>query len=195
MNGDWLTTAAVIVAGICGLALLVGGSGRIAIALFALEYLAAFWLINQNWPVGLAAVKLISGWMAGALLGTTLAEEDETSFPSGGMPGIWFRLFAGVLVVALAFSVAPAVSDALPVPPLHMLGGLLLVGLGLLQLGMTRRTLHVILGLLSVLAGFDVIYSALESSVLLAGLGAMVTLGLAMVGAYLLAKPAEEGPR
>ena len=65
-------------------------------------------------------------------------------------------------------------------------GALLLSGMGLLQLGTRNETTHVIFGLLTVLAGFEVFYAAVEGSILVAGLLAVVTLGLGLAGAYLL---------
>jgi hypothetical protein len=56
----------------------------------------------------------------------------------------------------------------------------------MLHLGLTTSPLRVILGLLTVLGGFEVIYAALEGSILVAGLLAAITLGLAMIGAYLI---------
>ncbi len=187
---DTLTLIMLAICGLSGLGLLISPSWRMLIVLLAVQYLAAFWLINQQWPVSLAAVKLIAGWMAATMLSTSHPEAQETDFPAGMGPGIWFRLFAGFLITALVLSISPAVAGVLPTPWTHITAGLLIIGLGLLQLGMTSRTLRVIIGLLSVLIGFDVIYSALETSVLLAGLGAMVTMGLALVGSYLLAAPA-----
>jgi hypothetical protein len=52
--------------------------------------------------------------------------------------------------------------------------------------------MRVIVGLLTVLSGFEIIYAAIESSVLVTGLLAGVNLGLALVGAYLLISPKME---
>lgn len=41
------------------------------------------------------------------------------------------------------------------------------------------------MGLLTTISGFELMYAAVENSVLVAGLLAVVTLGLALVGAYL----------
>jgi hypothetical protein len=65
-------------------------------------------------------------------------------------------------------------------------GGLLLIGMGLLHLGITARVLRVAIGLLTVLSGFEIIYATVEGSVLVAGLLAVINLGLALVGSYLL---------
>jgi hypothetical protein len=43
-----------------------------------------------------------------------------------------------------------------------------------------------VLGLLTILSGFEVFYSAVEGSILVAGMLSVVTLGLGLVGAFLL---------
>ena len=58
---------------------------------------------------------------------------------------------------------------------------------------MSTSTLRISLGLLTTLAGFEVIYAALEASVLLAGLLGIVNLGLALAGAYLLTASSDSG--
>ncbi len=68
-------------------------------------------------------------------------------------------------------------------------GGLLLIGMGLLQLGFAPAVLQTILGLLTTAAGFEIFYASVETSALVAGLLSMTNLGLAMVGAYLLVAP------
>ena len=64
--------------------------------------------------------------------------------------------------------------------------GLLLIGLGLLHLGITSDPFRVIMGLLTVMAGFEVLYAAVESSTLVTALLVVVDLGLALAGAYFL---------
>jgi len=65
-------------------------------------------------------------------------------------------------------------------------GSLLLIGMGLLHLGVSARILRVAIGLMTVLAGFEIIYSTVEGSILVAALLAVINLGLALVGSYLL---------
>jgi hypothetical protein len=57
---------------------------------------------------------------------------------------------------------------------------------------MTAQPFRVILGLLTVLSGFEALYAALESSILVAAMLSVVNLGLALVGAYLLTVPKPE---
>jgi len=172
--------------------LLVNWNWRAGIVALAVQYLAVFWLTAAVWPLGLAVVKLVAGWMAGAILGASQAGEESLEETGSRVAGARFRMAAAVLAILLVLSVLPSAESRLPVPRPLLMGGLMLIGLGLLQLGMTVRPLRIILGLLTVVAGFDIIYAAVEESVLLAGLLAVVNLGLAFVGAYLLAAPALE---
>lgn len=72
-------------------------------------------------------------------------------------------------------------------------GSLLLIGMGLLHLGITAHVLRVTIGLMTVLSGFEIIYSAVEDSVLVAALLAVINLGLALVGSYLLIASSSKG--
>ena len=65
--------------------------------------------------------------------------------------------------------------------------------MGLLHLGVTDRILQVTIGLMTVLAGFEILYAAVESSTLVTALLAVINLGLALTGSYLMvADNAEE---
>ena len=65
--------------------------------------------------------------------------------------------------------------------------------MGLLQTGFRTDVFSTILGLLTLLSGFEIIYAEIERSTLVAGLLATVTLGLSLIGAYLLLSPEIEG--
>jgi hypothetical protein len=51
-----------------------------------------------------------------------------------------------------------------------------------------------VIGLLTVLAGFEILYAAVESSILVTALLAVVNLGLALAGAFFLNTAQEEVP-
>lgn len=178
---------AVILVLVSALALLLLRDWRWMILALAALYIGVFILAGASWPLNLAIIKLVGGWMAGAVLGISQVGQHsldaEKSWPAGRM----FRLLAAGLVLLAVFSVLPRLENVFPDVDISILqGSLVILTLGLLQLGMTGQTFRVITGLLTVLAGFEVLYSALESSVLVAGLLAGVNLGLAGVGAYLL---------
>jgi hypothetical protein len=180
---------AVLVIVITATGLLLTRDWRWSIVLLAVQYLAMFVLTLQHWPLGMASVKVVAGWMSAAILGMTrsgIAEEksDEAyTLPRGRL----FRLFAAGMVVLIVRVVTPSVDTIMADPGFAVTGGsLLLIGLGLLHLGITGGVLRVTMGLMTILSGFEIIYSAVEGSVLVAALLAVINLGLALVGAYLL---------
>jgi len=182
----WITVGFVLVT---SAGLLVSRDWRLELGLLGLQYVGVFWLTNQHWPISMAAIKLVTGWMAIAALGMTrlnLIEEDEDRekfWPQGRL----FRLFAAGIVTVIVTTAAPRVEEIIPGIGLPVISGsLVLLGLGMLHLGMTAQPFRVILGLLTILSGFETLYAALESSVLVAAMLSVVNLGLALVGAYLL---------
>jgi len=162
---------------------------RWSIILLAAQYTGMFILTLQHWPVGMASVKVVAGWMSAAILGMTRsglpgdALAEENMWPRG----LLFRLFAAATVVLIVTVVTPVVDTIMADAGFPVTnGGLLLIGMGLLHLGITARIMHVAIGLMTVLSGFEILYSTVEGSVLVAALLAVINLGLALVGAYLL---------
>jgi hypothetical protein len=99
---------------------------------------------------------------------------------------IVFRSLAAGLVVLLVIGAAPRLSIwATPISLAQAWGGLLLTGLGVLHIGLGSGLFARIVGLLTLFAGFEILYAAVEASTLVAGLLAMLNLGIVLVGAYL----------
>ena len=105
-------------------------------------------------------------------------------------------LFLGLVLLLVVLSVSALVPEVMVWFPggqtAQVWGGLLLIGMGLVHLGVASRGLRVIISLLTTLSGFEILYAVVESSTLVAGLLAVVTLGIALTGAYLLAINPEE---
>jgi hypothetical protein len=170
------------------LELLVGTRIRRMMIALAVLYLGQFLLLINSWSLGLSAVELVAGWMAMAiLLASQPSVEPDVQFIN--RQGTVFRIVAAVVIWLLVYLIAPNVSLLSSLPIEVTWSALILIGIGLLHLGMTTRPVKVIIGLLTVLAGFEVFYASVENSVLVAGLLAMVTIGLAAVGAYLISLP------
>ena len=186
MTFERFSFVAVVILVVSSLFLLLSQNWRASIAALAVQYLAVFFLVAVLWPVGLAAVKLVAGWMAGAVLSASQPELDQLEDPYSGNAAFVFRLLVASLLWVLLFPVAPVLLAVLPVSLSVAQGALLLIGMGVIQLGMTTRPLRVLLGLLTTLSGFEILYASIERSLMVAGLLAMVTLGLALVGAYLM---------
>lgn len=190
-----LALPAAIFLSLTGFLLLISSDWRVSVLILAVQYGGVFVLVAQSWSVEMAVVKLVAGWMAGAVLGMALVSIPEGSFifRQLNLSGIIFRLLLAVLVVLVMVSLAPQLARWVPgVAPVQAYGGAFLIGLGLVHLGLTARPLGVILGLLTVFSGFEIWYASVETSILVSGLLAGINLGLALVGAYFLNLPVVE---
>ena len=171
-------------------AMLINRNWRLSLGALAVQYIAAFWLITRHLPFVMGSAKLITGWMVVAALGmtrlglSTAEDEKEESFLPRGQ---WFRMILMAVVAFVSVGATPLIESAIPGLGLPVIAGsLLLIGAGVVHLGMTSGTLNVILGLLTMLTGFEILYAAIESSILVAGLLAVTNLGLGITGSYLL---------
>ncbi|MCX7975619.1 MAG: hypothetical protein N2646_00970, partial [Bellilinea sp.] len=158
---------------------------RYALLALVVQYVGVFWLIAQTLPIGLAAVKLIIGWMAGAILASSQVSIGE-DLPVSDVSGRIFRGFVVIFGVIVAFSVLPAAEAWIPVESSLLSGGLILLISGLIQLGLTSNPFRLSIGLLTFLAGFEMIYSGLVSSVLVVGLLGLINLGVGVAGSYFI---------
>jgi hypothetical protein len=184
---------ALLIAMITSVGLLLQRDWRLGLGLLATQYLSIFWLVQTHWPVSMAAGKLVTGWMACAVLGMaqlsiSTSQETEGAWTQGRL----FRLFTAGIFTAATFALSLRASSWLGLSLPIAWGSLLLAGMGLLQLGTSSQPFRVVLGLLTVLAGFEILYAAVESSTLVAALLSAINLGLALTGAYLLTMPKEE---
>ena len=198
MLGVILSWTAVILLGMAATGLLISRDWRWSLGLLAGQYVAATWLVAQHWPIGMASVKLVTGWMATAALGMTnlgLPEQGETKSPSQ-LVGIPFRLFGAGIIILASVAAAPRVEALTPGIGLPVIiGSLVLIGAGMLHLSTTSHILRVVISLLTILSGFEILYAAVEASILVAALLAVANLGLALAGSYLLVNshvPTEE---
>jgi len=168
---------------------LVARDWRWNLGFMAAQYLGAAALASTHWPIGMAAALLVTGWMTVAALGMTLtALPPQSEFTDKSWPqGRAFRLFMAGMIFVLAAGLTPRVQTSMAgVEPPVIAGSILLAGIGFLQLGTSSQIARIMLGLLTVLTGFEVFYAAVEGSILVAGMLSVVILGLGLAGAYLL---------
>ena len=169
--------------------LLLARDWRWSIILLAVQFLGMFVLTRQHWPLGMASVKVVAGWMSAAVLGMTRSglAGEEADEEAAWHRGRLFRLFVAGIVLLIAAVVTPSVDTVMADAGFPVTNGsLVLIGMGLLHLGISTRVLRVTIGLMTVLSGFEILYAAVEQSVLVAALLAVINLGLALVGAYLM---------
>ena len=183
-------TLSVALLFLCAVGILLVKNWRWMTGLLATQYIGVLGLVSISWPVEIAVVKLVAGWMAAAFLFLTYVNIPDSAAETQNelnFPEIFFRGFTAVLIGLSMYSLVPvALRWFLGATHQQTLGGLLLLGLGLLQLGLSREAIRIVIGVLTVISGFEILYATLEASVLMTGLLAILNIGIAFVGAYLL---------
>lgn len=212
MNGqifEMMPIFGVIIVCITSLVLLTSSNWRWSISALALQYVGVFFLIISEWLLPMAVTVVVAGWISGfvlfsAISGLTQETDDvaddpnpifqsfDTSRNNPASAKLFRLIAAGVVGLAVASLVSEVINWVPGIELEQSLGALILIGLGLLHLGWTAHPFRVVLGLLTVLSGFEIFYAAVEISALVAGLLAGVTLGLSLVGAYLIVAPTLE---
>lgn len=180
----------VLLAGLSSLILFINKKWRWNILAMAAIYVSVFWMVLQVWSTGLAVVKLIAGWMAGAILGSAIKEDSELLVEDKNVEQR-FKLVIVLIIWIFSFSIMQSIKIRLPIPDTLILGGVLLIIMGILQIGMSIRPIRIIFGLLTAFSGFEVLYAGVEQSVLVAGFLVIITLGIALVGVLFIEQ--EEG--
>ena len=171
----------VLLAGISSLILFTNKNWRWNILALAFQYVAVFWMVLQVWTLGLAVVKLIAGWMAGAILGSAVSDERINPENDNKLEQR-FKIIISIIIWIIIFSVSQGFKLWLPIPDSIIIGGLILISIGILQVGMSVRPIRIIFGLLTAFSGFEVLYAGVEKSVLVAGFLVLITLGIALIG-------------
>lgn len=180
----------VLLAGLSSLILFINKKWRWNILAMAAIYVSVFWMVLQVWPTGLAVVKLIAGWMAGAIIGSAV-REDSKLLVDDKKAEQRFKLVIVLIIWIFSFSIMQSIKIRLPIPNTLIWGGVLLIITGILQIGMSIRPIRIIFGLLTAFSGFEVLYAGVEQSVLVAGFLVIITLGIALVGVLFIQQ--EEG--
>lgn len=164
---------------------------RWTLGALAIQFIAVFWMVSQNWSLGLSLVKVVVGLVSSGVLSASM----QSTFESKVKDDLYGRIFRSLVLIfiwIIIYFIGPVIQSWLPIKQNLLWGALILVGSGLIQLGMTIQPIRVAIGLLTFLAGFEVLYSAIENSVLVAGLLAIVNLGIALGGTYLASTPEKE---
>lgn len=175
----------VILVAFSSLYLFISKRWRWNVIVLAIQYVAVFWMILQVWTLGLAVVKLISGWMAGAILGSSL-QLDHSAETSDSLSEKRFKVVLIVIIWIIVYSISPQLQKWLPISDNLILGATILIVTGILQFSISTNPVRVIFGLLTSFSGFEVIYAGIESSIMVAGFLAVITLGIALAGALFI---------
>lgn len=165
---------------------------RVLISVVASIYLIQFLFLYYQSATILAVINLIIGWMACAIIGISsirLGLVDEIDPQRFGIP---FRLISAFFFTLTAFALSISAYNWLnKIPYILLASGLTLVFTGLLQMGYYHHVLRIIVSLLIFLAGFELVYYSLESSMLVIVLLGAVKIGLSFIGSYFMNLPGE----
>jgi len=184
-------------------------SWRLRLAALAVQYMCVAMLLTQIVIWQVAAARLIVG--AGIVGILVLTGRDLTgAFPWDSRPAppagspvtplsvlstLWKTQFSADFpfrAVAVAMAIVAAASLAgqpnalfTGLPPVSKMGGYLLCGMGLFSLGLSEEPLRAGLSLLTLLSGFELLYVAVESSLAIVALLAVVDFAVALAVSYL----------
>ncbi len=186
MNVDFenLQTIAIMLTLGATITLLLTNNWRLFLLALAVQYLGVFALVAVRWEIGLAAVKLVVGWMTVAILGSSRTGEGFILAYSKSRIGLIFRFITITIVGLLVNIFSSFFAEWLGIDLLVAMSGLLLLVGGVLQIGFSGSILRRCVGVLTALSGFEIIFAPLSDSVLLAGLIALVHLGIGLAETY-----------
>ena len=159
------------------------------IGILAVQYASVAWLSSLALPPQVAAVKVVAGMITCGVLALTVAGSRS---PAESVAGRAFRVIAAILIMAAAIGIGQ--TNWMKVPDIRqeaIMAAAILMSMGLLQLGLFRSPLRVVIGLITLLSGFEIAYSVIEPALAILALLASVHIGLAMVASYvtLVARP------
>ena len=177
---------------------------RLLILALGVQYLLLGLMLTRAVPLELAAVKALVGIIICPVLYITARrvkwghldedEETEEEKPRSRLswlisPGLPMRLIITLLGVVLSLSLA--LRDPLPITGDQITSRDLTIGifslllLGLLNAGLNENPLKTGLGVLTMLAGFELFYTVIEPTLTIVGLLGLTNLIIALAIAYL----------
>ncbi len=179
---------AVLVALTASLLILLGHR-RLLLIILAIQFGLVGWLTLPTLPLASASGKLIAGLMACAIMVLSMSS-GQLSLPllqTEARTARPFTFFAVILVVVASWGLSRTAWLAfMGLDPAASLGAHWLLFLGLLHLGLSEDPFRIGIGLLTIVSGFEVAYSTLESSLAIHALLAAVHIGIAIVVSYLV---------
>lgn len=164
---------------------------RILIA-YVILYICAFAIIAQYWSFTFSLVKLITGLMSLVVLGISI--NRYYAVPDKKVRSeLVFRLIALSLIFILVAFMVYRISNYLSISLEIVLASVLLIGFGIYQLGITHESYKLFLAILVLFFGFELIFSANETALLVNGLLAVVTMLIALMGSFMIINEFEAG--
>jgi hypothetical protein len=140
-----------------------------------------------------ALIKLITGWMACAILSLTQSPVDYQGSRENYLPKsvvkivVFFFVFIASILLSSQFMLTSPGGNLL-----FYAGIIHLIAIGVIVIAFEITSIHAFAGLISILIAFGMIYSLLETSILLEIIYSGVVLILALTGSYLSNYPYQQ---
>ena len=196
MMSETLRTIALVILLLSAAINLVRRQWGLNVIALGLQYVCVFLIILEVRSPLLASIKLIVGLMAGLVLYLTLLSSGmiesllkQRRVTSGEI----FRGTIALLLILISYLLAPEIQRDVftQSSQLLLIASLGLILFGLFQMGTITEPLYLVIGLLTFLSGFELLYASLEFSRVLEVLFAAVNLSLELVGSYFIVKDSE----
>lgn len=189
---NWINYLTITVLAATLLGLLLADSRRMIVLAYCGVILMIFTINIQFWTFGFALSKLLTGIMAVVILALTPERKDLTQSGLSTTGKVFGAVGLGFGIILTLFTINTT-SDFLAITYDQVIPSLFVLFCGFIMLGISQESFRIIIGLLTLLAGFQILYGAVEQSLLINGLLAAVELLVALVGSYLLTPAMREG--
>ncbi len=179
---------------------------RWSLLALAIQYMLTSWLLTKVFEPeiapGIAAIKLLA-WMVICLTlyitarqvhwGSPRQKTENTDSPSLQV-GQWalptnllFRLFVSLMAAIAVLTTINRGAIVLPEVPAHInLAAISLMAMGMLALGLTEEPLTAGMGLLTLMAGFELFYHSLEQAITVIAFLIVIDFMIALFTTYLI---------
>ncbi len=188
---NWFNLAPLILIFIACVFFLTSRNIKIVLGSVGLILLSEFFIGFQFSAFFSAFIRLVASFAA-ILTIYVSHREIKVTFVSAKRNELIFRIVAFIMFTIFAILVASGISKFLNIPEDVVLGGLIVVFCGILQLGISSSPIKVILGIILFYVGFSSMYCIIESSLLVNGLISAVILILGGLGTYFVIREVKE---
>lgn len=181
---NWINYLSVAILAVSLFWLLLSNTRKSMVIAYVVMVVVVFSINIQFWTFGFALSKMITAIMAllVVILNSTPGEQyDLISTRAGRI----FKAAGLVFFILLITFTIKSTSEFLSLSVDQTLPALFVLLCGFLLLGTSQDPFRVIVGLMIILVGFEIIYGAVEQSLLINGLLAAVFMFIAVIGSYL----------
>ena len=162
---NWINylTIPILTIGLFGL--ILADSRRLMFISFGAVVLLLFSINVQFWSFGFALSKLLTGLMAMFILALTPGQEPDVSPIIPGAGRIFTSVSFGFCIILVLFTINK-ITRFLAISQDQSIPALLILLCGFILIGISQHPFRIIIGLLTMITGFEVLYSAVEQSLL-----------------------------